>query len=338
MPPIPSAPPATNGAKVDEEEEDEEDYMKMTFAPDTASTTSTTKKPTLTELRKRKLLHAETAGRPKSKAELEAEAKVKREEGLSISLLKEEGETNTGNMNKGLMMMKALGYKPGEALGRVEAVAEKKRILEPIQLSMKEDRSGIGRESEAKRKFREEAERKLEGEKKRKVDEGDFVERVRMEREEKRQEAMFVAAQKVAERLEEGDLDDETRRKRKLKSVPMLWRGLVKQREIEERDRRMRHDLYTSISTRQPEFDDPDLDNDDKIAMGKKADVVEVDDEDLDQDDEELEEFESLEPAEKLGKIVTFLREKWRYCFWCKYRYEDENMEGCPGLTEDEHG
>ena len=41
---------------------------------------------------------------------------------------------------------------------------------------------------------------------------------------------------------------------------------------------------------------------------------------------------------EAIDKTIKYLREKYWYCFWCKYRYEDEGMEDCPGLTEDEHG
>jgi hypothetical protein len=58
----------------------------------------------------------------------------------------------------------------------------------------------------------------------------------------------------------------------------------------------------------------------------------------LEEEDGELEEFEGLSAREKLERLVGFLREKYWYCFWCKWRYEDEAMEGCPGLSEDEHG
>ena len=334
-----------------EDEEEEDDYLTMPIPSESSNYTSSGKKETLTQLRKRKLLHAETAGRPKSKAELAKEAQQRREEGLTKNLM----SIGDGEKSKGLKMMRALGYRPGEALGKkAEEVGEgegqvgaeagkgdtRKRVVEPIQLEMKEDRSGIGRESEAKRKFREEAEKVVQGEKRRKVDEGEFVDRVRAEREERRNEGLVVGAQKVAERLEEEELDEQTRRKRKLTSVPVLWRGLVRQREIDEREKRMRHNLYMSLSSsgNGPEFVDPDEDNDDKMALGKNADLVEIDDEDLDADDEELDEFEALPPSEKLEKLVKFLRGNWNYCFWCKYKYEDESMEGCPGLTEDEHG
>jgi len=31
------------------------------------------------------------------------------------------------------------------------------------------------------------------------------------------------------------------------------------------------------------------------------------------------------------------LREEFNYCFWCKCTYPGEDMEGCPGLTEEDH-
>ena len=74
---------------------------------------------------------------------------------------------------------------------------------EPVGLEMKEGRSGIGADSEKKRKFKEEVERKAGAEKRLKVEEGDFRQRNRLEREQKRKEGQVIGAQKVCERLEE---------------------------------------------------------------------------------------------------------------------------------------
>lgn len=57
----------------------------------------------------------------------------------------------------------------------------------------------------------------------------------------------------------------------------------------------------------------------------------------MEEEDEELDEFLSLEGKEKLRTLVEYLRQEHRYCFWCKFQYEDEKMEGCPGLEEDDH-
>ena len=85
------------------------------------------------------------------------------------------------------------------------------------------------------------------------------------------------------------------------------------------------------------------MDREDKRALDRELDskldqdtsTLEIE---LEEDDEELDAFNALEPAERLRKLVLFLRETYRYCFWCKYAYEtDLELEGCPGLTEEDH-
>jgi hypothetical protein len=108
-------------------------------------------------------------------------------------------------------MMAKLGFKAGQSLGKApsdETHADKDKPQqtthrsEPLNLIFKEDRGGIGLDNEKKRKIREEAE---EATKKIKQDEGDYRDRVREERELRRTEAQFRAAQKVAERLDTED-------------------------------------------------------------------------------------------------------------------------------------
>ncbi|KAK5087432.1 hypothetical protein LTR70_007740 [Exophiala xenobiotica] len=311
--------------------EEEDDYLTMTFEePDT-----NTKKETLTQKKRRVAREAEERSRPKSKAELAEEERAKREAALN--------NPEVDKASKGFKMMAALGYKPGAALGKDLSPngdsPHDTRLREPISIEMKEDRGGIGADAEKKRKFREEVERKFETEKRQKVDADEFRVRQQHEREEKRREGQFYGAMKVAERLEEEDLNGEDTRKtatsRPLSSYNVLWRGLVKQRLLNERERRMRYDMDQSLS-RLPTYDDPDEERSDQIALSRKAQVEEVDFE-LDQEDEELEEFGALDPEQKRDKVVLFLREHWHYCFWCKARYPDAEMEGCPGTTEEDH-
>lgn len=306
--------------------DDEDEYLKMTFAdPETDA-----KKETLTQKKKRLAREAEARGKPKSKAQLAEEEKAKRDAALS--------NPNINTTSKGFKMMAALGYKPGSALGKDVPISNNgtdHRIREPIGLDMKEDRGGIGADSEKKRKFREEIAKQIDSEKRQKVDALDFRERQQREREEKRQEGQFYGAMKVAERLEEEDADTAPAAKRTLSSYNILWRGLAKRRMLNDREKRMRYDMDQSLS-RLPTYDDPDEDKIDRVALDRKAQLVEVDLE-LDNEDTELEEFEALPPAEKLTKLVLHLRDRWHYCFWCKYRYENESMEGCPGSTEEDH-
>jgi hypothetical protein len=321
------ATPKSNAA-----EDEEDDYLTMTFDEPAPA-----KSETLTQKKKRQAREAEIKGRPKSKAELAAEEKAKREAALNDSKI--------DTSSKGFKMMAALGYKPGSALGatRETTNGEKDtRLLEPVGLEMKEGRSGIGADAEKKRKFREEVAAKEEDLKKRKVDEGDFRERQRLEREEKRMESQMYSAMKVCERLEEEDevsqaatedAPPKPAKTKPLSRINVLWRGLVKQRAMQEREKRMKYDFNQSL-TRRNDYNDNDEDEDDKLAVGK---TLEVEDPELDQDDEELEEFESLDISERLQKLVDYLRHQWHYCFWCKHRYPDASMEGCPGTTEEDH-
>ena len=91
----------------------------------------------------------------------------------------------------------------------------------------------------------------------------------------------------------------------------------------------MRYDLHQSLS-RSAAYEDPEEDEDDRRALGKEE-------EDVAEEDDELDEFLSLEAKEKLQTLVEYLRDVHHYCFWCKYKYEDERMEGCPGFSEDDH-
>ncbi|KAK0628416.1 hypothetical protein B0T17DRAFT_457194, partial [Bombardia bombarda] len=325
---------------------EEDDYMKMTFSD--APTTSQPE--TSLQRRQRERREAEIRGRPKSKAELAAEADARREAALSTSLL---SDPSAAKKSKGFAMMAKMGFTPGSALGSTTTTSNG-RTTEPIKISVKDGREGIGLESERKRKLREAAEEAGQQAKRAKADEGEYRERVRREREEARLGRLVYAAQKVAEMMDE----EKTARKsgggsteksaapssRPLRSIPVVYRGLVRSREEAERDRRMRYDLEQSLS-RLPTYEDDDEDEDDKRALGKgsltttttTAATAYVTAEDLDDEDEELDAFNALEPAERLHRLVAYLRSEHRYCFWCKFAYPDAEMDGCPGLEEEDH-
>lgn len=308
-----------------------------------------------TSLQRRQRLRreGEVKGRPKSKQELAEDARAEREAALARSLLEEDPYSgSTKKSSRGLSMMKKMGF-AGGALG---ARGNEHAKTEPIGLNPKEDRGGIGLGAERKRALDEAAGREGVSKKPKVVDEGEFRERNRRERELKRWEGQVYGAQKVCERMDEErdaemkalgatvpgaedgvkvDRKKRTASTKPLKSINVLWRGLVRKREEAERERRMRYDLEQSLS-RLPTYEDDSEDADDLEALGKdKAAYVPV--EDLEEEDAELDEFNALEPDEKLQKLVGYLRKEYRYCFWCKCSYADEEMDGCPGLTEDDH-
>lgn len=288
--------------------------------------------------------------------------------------------------------MAKLGFKVGDSLGKKSPIAMDpgsaadspattddwgRSRTEPLNIIVKEDRGGVGLDNEKKRKIREEA---AEICKKVKAEEGDYRERMRLEREERRTEAQVCAAQKVAEKLdaesdaEDGsaqpagsnkrtfgreEMDNDTGAEEKQSAVPkasgkratakptsqinVLYRGLIREREEKEREIQARHTLQTSLPSsffpdpKLPGFEDPNLDSDDRHALGLRQDLAMVTEQELDEEDPELDEFNQLPPKERLMKLVLYLREKHRYCFWCKYRYDTDTLEGCPGVTEEDH-
>lgn len=357
----------------EEEEEEEDDYMNMTFDDPPA------KQPE-TSLQRSQRLRKEglKRGIVPSKAELAAQERQRREEGLSRSLITGaagEGPDGTAAASpapkkaksKGLAMMAKMGFTPGSALGSRDNTTARS---EPLRIETKEDRGGIGADADKKRKLAEAAEAAGVAKRARLEELGDYRVRMARERDAARKEKLVFAAQKVAEKMDEdgggpsppagGDTaaapaaagsGAKAVSSRPLNSVPVVYRGLVRRREEAERDRRMRYDLEQSsggLSARLPAYEDEGMDDDDKMALGgggggnagrteKTNKTVYMPADDLDEEDPELDEFEALEVGEKLARLVAYLRERHRYCFWCKLAYPDEEMEGCPGLTEEDH-
>ncbi|KAM3419533.1 hypothetical protein BST61_g2874 [Cercospora zeina] len=307
-------------------DDEEDDYLNMTF--EEAPTQRETSLQRTARLKKEAL----ERGKIKSKAERAEGDRQKLETALATEL---------DSSNKGAKMMAKMGFKGG-ALGKTEGARTR-----PIEVQIKEDRGGIGMENDRKRKIREAAEAMDVKEKKVKLTAEEYRERNRLEVEQKRFEGQMWSAMKTLEGFEtehvastgggaEGGAGEAGSKKASKKDVPLqsvnvLWRPLVKQRLEKERERRMRYDLDQSLSRHR---DYTTADDDEDLAYGNEIQ------DDLEEEDPELDEFEALPVEERLEKILACLREKYHYCFWCKYRYASAEAmaEDCPGLTEDEHG
>jgi Domain of unknown function (DUF4187)/G-patch domain len=250
-------------------------------------------------------------------------------------------------------MLAKLGYKPGTTLGK-SADAR----MEPIPIAKKEDKGGIGMESERKRKVREYWDKEVKKMKVADIDPGDYRKRMQEEREERRLPKLIYGAQKVCERLTEEQPEeavdsqkpenDEKPKKlglasfagnNPLKSINVLWRGLVRERLENEMEKRQKREIYNGLGTRLPKYYDAEQDAEDKIAidLGKDSIADSLIQEELDEEDAELDEFNALSPNDRLTKLLEYLRSAHNYCFWCKYQYPDDELEGCPGLTEEDH-
>lgn len=188
--------------------------------------------------------------------------------------------------------------------------------------------------------------------------------------------AAQVVAERMA-RGDDDDEDSGSKDETPLLEVNVLWRGLVKERRAKEHEREQRvkaqrllddrlrnmiqgdKEKTTNYAAFEQDGSDDDDDKNDQIARGKGPDKLsylkggmnksipvgdgEDDNEDDDDEnkedekDEELDEFDALEPHERLQQVVDWMRQNRRYCFWCKFKYPDDELEGCPGPTEEDH-
>jgi hypothetical protein len=336
-------------SKEEEEEEEEEDYMSMTL-PTTTTTTNTTSsnpKKTSLQLQREKRHLASLRAHQKPKRQLEAEAAATRDLALATSTL----ETQYAASSKGALIMAKMGFKPGQALGRATQNGRK----EPVQILLKQGKGGIGADAEAKKRAREDMEALQGREKARKVGEGEFRDRMAREREEKRLEGVWWGAMKVCERFDNDDDDAEeeeastttaptsTQKKKqeqvnKEKKVTLLYRPLLQKRLHQTKQKQLHKSALDALSSY---HHDPEADTHDKIALGLDAEIKDEypDQEEEGQEDAELQDYLALQVHERVGKVVAYLRERYGYCFWCKYRYAsvEEMDEACPGLEEEMH-
>jgi hypothetical protein len=234
-------------------------------------------------------------------------------------------------------MMAKFGFKQGDTLGKSEDARKA-----PIAVELKADRGGIGLESEKKRKFREQWEEADRLAKRAKEEEGDYLEIRRQEQKEKKAERDLDNAQRTAERLFEKDVEDKGTPEpgdRPLKDINVLWRSRARRRVEIQQDKQQRRELNNSLASRLPTLaDEGDVDNDTKVALGQDLKPFYTTlENDLEAEDPELAEFEALPVMERLQKVLLYLRDKFHYCLYCGYQYPDAELEGCPGVTEEDH-
>jgi hypothetical protein len=240
--------------------------------------------------------------------------------------------------SKGFKMMAKFGFKQGDTLGKSEDARK-----EPIQVTIKEGRAGIGVESEKKRKFREIWDQAERDAKRSKEEEGDFLEERKQQQKERKAERDLDNAQRTAERLAEQEAEEEQTgdaNEKHLADINVLWRSRARRRVEREHDRRMKNELNNSLASRLPTLasDEDENDEDSRVALGHDVTPFYTSlENDLEDEDSELAEFEGLPVNERLQKVLTFLRETYKYCLYCGYQYPDVAMEGCPGVTEEDH-
>jgi hypothetical protein len=231
-------------------------------------------------------------------------------------------------------MLTKMGFKEGGTLGKSADA-----LREPIRVDFRHGKSGLGVErnltSDDLRNLKRERDDATDGdgEKRQKVSESEYRERAQLSAEERRAQGKLAGAMKVLETLEGSAPVSDERGTASFKHIPLssinvLWRPLARNRLQEDRERVAQLIKAEAFSVREPLDEKPDP----RQRFITAADV------DLEETDSELEEFEALDATEQLEKVVAYLRAEHKYCYWCMGQYPDEGMEGCPGLTEDEHG
>ncbi|KIY72921.1 hypothetical protein CYLTODRAFT_343206 [Cylindrobasidium torrendii FP15055 ss-10] len=336
--------------------DDEDDYLSDKFllasaAPAVTKTYSDLRK----DAQKKSFLRNEQ-NRQRSNRELEQES---REEGLSKSLFERAKEEEAaGIQNKGMSMLLKMGFKPGQSLGNLDEPAQvqdtsdeatpaapsssKPHITVPIAVNEWDGRKGIGTKKRALSPSAAERIAKMAKMAQTTTD-SDFRDRARKEYEERRAEGRLVSAQSTCTKLDEEAGKQFNVLSLNLESMPS---GLM-----EALDTRTSVDLllptnaHTSIETRvrrqmqsdalqaQDSIDGEDLVTEHDEALEVAA--VQYEPELL----EEVAQFLRLQARDRLELVVGYLRDRYRYCYWCgcQFKSDDEMASECPGPSEDEH-
>ncbi|KAK9248247.1 hypothetical protein V1506DRAFT_529411 [Lipomyces tetrasporus] len=296
---------------------------------------------TYTERRQQALRVQEVKSRTRPALAVQRE---KLERGLDTSLItadaKAGDETERGSDDSiALAIMKKMGFVPGYGLGKAGDAAGH----EPLRPVLKHDRAGIGMDSAHREQIETESKRAQELEQAVKQS---FIDRKREEQLEKRILGQLHAAQNLCLEL---DVSNDPRLESilyshssasggpnsgeyrhldvpMLRSVNFLWREVVIERQNTEIEKLLRGRVLDRPSS---------VDADEQEDLRSRVEEIVPED----YIDDQLETFNSLEPAKKLEVVLEYLRQKYYYCFWCGCKYEDavDLDQSCPGLTEEDH-
>ncbi|KAF7965993.1 hypothetical protein HWV62_40519 [Athelia sp. TMB] len=377
--------------------DEEDDYLSDKFL--LASAAAPTRPKTYAERRKeaQKLAQIKNEeNRHKSRRQIELES---REEGLSKSLFeraKEEEEMGISSGNKALSMMMKMGFKPGQALGKLdepkttvsgaglgasssastpdpadsatkedvetkEEAPKLKHKIEPIPINewmgmfyllrfapghgynaMDTGTQGIGVRKRPRAPSPTSAERVAKMAKMAEVTSQEtYRDRTRQEYEERRAEGRLGPVQRTCTSLDEkagktfnvlwlnpldpGSFPQGLMEALTERAVPVAAERGLSRTTLQARMRQqMQADALRPLNTALDEDPPSEL-------LSKEIFTPETVD--------EAAQFLRLNARNRLQLVVTYLRDKYAYCFWCGTQYEDlEEMDvECPGPEEDAH-
>uniref|UniRef100_A0A0B6Z892 G patch domain-containing protein 11 n=1 Tax=Arion vulgaris TaxID=1028688 RepID=A0A0B6Z892_9EUPU len=229
---------------------------------------------------------------------------VHREAGLKSSI---------GSDSKGFALLQKMGYKPGMGIGKHGTGR-----VEPVSIELKSGRSGLGRDSEMKRKATEMNNmRAVMAVKRRKADESrkdTFMDRLKERFSYKNLEKDLRTAQKACLQLDQQEGISSP-------GEAFFWpaNSLPSLKESDDEETEEGEELVSKIplDSRVEDSDDEYSDNgvDDRPASIEFSDF------------------------EKLDVLTRYLRNIYYYCIWCGTKYNDtRDLESnCPGNSADAH-
>lgn len=234
-----------------------------------------------------------------------------REEGLQKSI---------DSTNKGFEMLKKMGYKEGESLGKFNTGR-----VEPIPIEIKSNRCGLGRENAIKKVL----------ETKSKLRQKHLEQSARKENEQVSTHAFrSLMSRHHKSKLTEGDLY------RSQKACCQLDQSKGYTEPLETWFWPEAND--DNINTEDEDYSDKQPDNVDELKDG--ADPI-VDISNLKEvietttTDQNKEVNNEFSPEEQLEMISEYLRSEYFYCLWCGITFSDfdDMFASCPGPTRADH-
>ncbi|ODQ67907.1 hypothetical protein NADFUDRAFT_48568 [Nadsonia fulvescens var. elongata DSM 6958] len=346
---------------------DEEDYMNMSFSGNNHYSATND-------------IFKNSISNPKSRIVMDSGRKRARmtdtsnlEYAMNQSLL----ECEDAKSSVGLKLMESMGWKIGEALGKratsrvgdddAELAESPRAILEPIVVSLRTSKAGIGSKllakPQSKKNFESETvqfEQVV----------SQYRKRVLAEHEEKRLETTLKRMQRVGIELEEKDLEktgvyipqpnlkdlvpdtglrfdhDDFTLQRYYSQFNVLWRGLIidgcknslvnviKKQALSDFAKNHCFPLSEANGISQlAKYKDHETTSSNIEGSTENLSILEC------SKDMNLENFEALPLNEKLAMVYMGLRRRFFYCFWCgcSYKNVQEMQEFCPGVTEAVH-
>ncbi|KAH9507291.1 G patch domain-containing protein 11 [Bulinus truncatus] len=223
---------------------------------------------------------------------------TQREAGLTASIPIE---------SKGFALLQKMGYKPGMGIGKKGTGR-----IEPVTIEVKNNRLGLGKDADMKRKAHEMSHMRTK------------MEAKRAKADEKRQENFMG---RLKERFSSISVERDLKKAQKVCLQLDQEQGLVEPGEI----------FFWPDNCLPSQKTDEDENEEEQ-----HKDCLEetYDDSDLDEDEVlECPAYLEFSGFERLDILTRYLRNSYCYCLWCGVRYNDQQDLGsnCPGNSSEAH-